>query len=46
MKRRSTEAEQRLRKERAALRKSSKEQAEELSDALALEPNSRSSGSQ
>ena len=35
MKRRSTEAEQRLRKERDALRQSSKEQAEKLSDALA-----------
>ena len=35
MKRRSTEAEQRLRRERGALRQSSKEQAEELSDALA-----------
>ena len=35
MKRRPTEAEQRLRKERGALRQSSKEQAEELSDALA-----------
>ena len=35
MKRRSTEAEQRLRKERDALRQSSEEQAEELSDALA-----------
>ena len=35
MKRRSTEAEQRLRKERDALRRSSDEHAEELSDALA-----------